>query len=96
METAKAKKSPISIALSTLKTYTGNYGIRTIGIDDGKLYYQRENSKKYVLIPMSNDNFMIEELSHFRIQFLFEDNKAVAIKGLKENGTSSKYNIDKN
>ena len=96
LETIKAKKRPINIALSTLKTYTGNYGIRTIGIDNGKLYYQRKNSKKYELIPMSKDTFMIEELSHFRIQFLFDDKKAVAIKGLKENGTSSKYNIDKN
>jgi hypothetical protein len=96
LETVKAKKRPINIALSTLKTYTGNYGIRTIGIDDGKLYYQRKNSKKYVLIPMSKDTFIIEELSHFRIQFLFDNNKAMAIKDLKENGTSSIYNIDKN
>jgi len=39
---------------------------------------------------------MINELSDFRIQFLFDDNKVVAINGLKGNGTSTKYSIDEN
>jgi hypothetical protein len=39
---------------------------------------------------------MIKESSDFRIQFLFEDKKAVAIDGLIENGTLTKYSIDEN
>lgn len=96
LESLKAKKSPLNIDASTLKTYTGNFGIRTIGIEDGKLYYQIRNSMKYALIPMTKDIFMIEELFNLRIQFLFENNKVIAIKTLNENGTSRKYKIDNN
>ena len=95
LESLKARKKPLNIDVSTLTTYTGNYGIRTIGLEDGKLYYQIRNSMKYGLTPISKDTFMIEELFHLKIQFLFENNKAVAIKSLNENGTSRKYNIDK-
>jgi len=95
LKTLKAKKKPLNIDLSTLKTYTGNFGIRTISLMNGKLYYQRKNSMKYALIPMSNDVFMIEGLSDFRIQFLFKNNKVVAINGMKEDGSTNKYKIDK-
>ena len=96
LESLQARKSPLNMDESTLIPYTGNYGIRTIGLEDGKLYYQIRNSMKYGLIPISKDTFMIEELFHLRIQFLFENNKVIAIKSLNENGTSRKYNIDKN
>jgi len=95
LQSLKAQKNPFKIDLSTLKAYTGNFGIRTISIVDGKLYYQRKSSRKYTLTPISEDTFMIDEKPHFRIQFLFENNKVVAIKGLKEDGSSNKYKIDK-
>jgi len=74
LKALKTKKKPLNIDLSTLKTYTGNFGVRTISLMNGKLYYQRKNSMKYALIPMSNDVFMIEGLSDYRIQFLFKNN----------------------
>jgi len=94
LESLKAKKNPLHIDSSILKNYTGNFGIRTISFKNGNIFYQRKDSIKYALIPIRKDIFIIEELSDFRIQFLFENNKVVAIKGLKEDGTSSKYKIN--
>lgn len=95
LQSLKAKKDPLNVDLKTLKTYTGKFGIRTISLEDGKLYYQRKSSMKYALTPISNDTFMIEGKTYFRIQFLFENNKVVAINGLKEDGSSHKYTMDK-
>jgi len=50
---------------------------------------------KYALIPTGNDTFRIEEKSHFRIQFLFKNDRVVAIDTLKEDGSSNTYNINK-
>lgn len=95
LKSLNAKKNPVNVDLSTLKTYTGNFGMRTISVEDGKLYYQRKNSMKYALIPIGNDTFMMEEKSHFRIQFLFKNNKVHAINTLKEDGSSHRYEINK-
>lgn len=96
LEMVKTKNSPVNIVLSTLKSYVGNYGIRTISLENGNLYYQRENTMKYKLTPMTNDTFIIEELPDFRIQFILKNNKVVALKGLNKDGTSSEYKIDMN
>ncbi|MCZ4318385.1 S41 family peptidase [Aequorivita viscosa] len=95
LQTVKTKRNSANIALSTLKSYVGNYGLRIISLEHDNLYYQRQNSMKYKLIPMTNDTFIIEELPDFRIQFVLKNNKVVAIRGFNENGNSSEYKINK-
>ena len=50
------------------------------------MYYQREDRPKYKMIPMNDTTFMFEEVPYFRLQVVTEDGKAVAVKGIYDNG----------
>jgi len=65
--------NPVTVEMSQLQAYVGQYGPRKIWIEDGDLYYQREERPKYKLIPMGNHWFMIEELDYFRIEFVADE-----------------------
>jgi len=90
LEGIKAMKETIHLDEDTLKSYAGNFGPRKIHIKDGSLYYQRDEGPEYLLIPMSKDKFLIEEIPYFRIQLLKETGKVVALQGLYNNGRSDK------
>jgi hypothetical protein len=65
-----AKLNPVTVEASELQKYAGQYGPRKFWVEDGTLYYQREDRPKYALIPMGNHWFMLEGLDYFRIEFL--------------------------
>ena len=83
-----AKLNPCQLKESTMKKYAGVYEVRTITYEDGKLYYQREGRPKYKMIPMNETTFMFDEVPYFRLQVIQEDGKAVALKGIYDNGTT--------
>jgi len=87
----KVEANPIEVDADILERYAGNYGPRIIKYENGNLYYQREGNPRYMLIPMSTDTFMIEEIPYFRIKILKDGDKVVAIQGLYNDGR-----IDKN
>jgi len=66
--------NPITIEPGKLQAYVGQYGPRKIWIEDGQLYYQREDRPRYKLTPMGNHWFMIPELDYFRIEFVADEN----------------------
>jgi hypothetical protein len=70
----KAILNPVTVELSLLRKYEGQYGPRKIWIEGDELYYQREDRPKYMLTPMGDHWFMIEELDYFRIQFVADEN----------------------
>jgi hypothetical protein len=82
----KARLKPVTIDEKTLEKYTGIYGPRTIFMEDGKLYYQREERPKMAMIPVNENTFFFEELAYFRLSVVMEDGKAVALEGLYEGG----------
>lgn len=73
----QVKLNPVTIEVSELKAYAGQYGPRKVWVEDGNLYYQRENRPRYKLIPMGNHRFMLDGLDNFRIQFIVDDNGEV-------------------
>ncbi|WP_411028823.1 S41 family peptidase [Spongiimicrobium sp. 3-5] len=91
LQILEAKRKPASVALSTLKTYVGDYGIRNISLEDGSLYYQRKNATRYKLIPVDQTTFIMNEFQDFRVQFSKSNNEVVALLGLNEDGTSTEY-----
>jgi retinol-binding protein 3 len=95
LEGLKARNSPITIDPSMLKSYVGRFGPRNITYEGRGLYYQRDGGVKYPLIPMAGDRFMLDGLNSFRIEFLKEGNKVVALKGLYENGMTDRNLKDK-
>ncbi|MEE8591811.1 MAG: S41 family peptidase, partial [Spirochaetia bacterium] len=64
------KLNPVTVEVSQLQKYAGQFGPRKFWVEGGLLYYQREDRPKYALIPMGDHKFMLEGLDYFRIQFV--------------------------
>ncbi len=87
IEGKKILLNPVTIEKGKLKVYVGEYGPRKISIENGDLYYQRENRPKYKLIPMGNHWFMLDGLDYFRIQFVVDEKgKATELIGYYSSG----------
>ncbi|MEM7087698.1 MAG: S41 family peptidase [Bacteroidota bacterium] len=86
----QAVKNPVAVDLATLKKYAGKYGPREVRFENNQLVYQRGKGREYTLIPLSNDEFMLDGLSSFRIQFLSQNNKVVALQGNYQAGNTDK------
>ncbi|MCK4766032.1 MAG: beta-lactamase family protein [Candidatus Aminicenantes bacterium] len=90
LEYIKAIETPAVLSRDYLKTMVGDYGERHIKLENGSLYYFRENAankddKK--LYPLSKDIFILKDPSSFRLRFVF-DEKGIAKKiiGMYEGG----------
>lgn len=68
-EGAAARLQPLQVAAADLRAYAGAYGPRTIAVEGGALTYQRQGRRKYTLVPMARDLFVIPELDSFRVAF---------------------------
>jgi len=86
MDAISIKLNPVVVPKSILKKYMGTYGPRVISIEENTLYYQRDNGKKYKLIPINNTEFLLNGLTTFRIKFISEKGKTVALVGNYING----------
>jgi hypothetical protein len=64
------KLNPVAVEVSQLQKYAGQFGPRKFWVEDGVLYYQREDRPKYALIPMRDHKFMLDGLDYFRVQFV--------------------------
>ncbi|MDH4273025.1 MAG: S41 family peptidase, partial [Candidatus Aminicenantes bacterium] len=83
--------NPVTIAGETLQSYTGTYGPRTITLEDGFLFYQREGRPKMKMIPIAKDYFMLEGIDYFRLKFLTEEGRVVAVEGHDTTGAVDKH-----
>jgi hypothetical protein len=96
MEGLQVKLNPVTVPQSQLQAYVGQYGPRRIWIEDGQLFYQRGEARKYQLIPMGDHRFMIEELDYFRVKFVVDNTgKASEIIGQYDNGRTDGHKRDK-
>ena len=86
----RIKQNPVSLDAKTLQKFAGTYGPRNVMFENGKLYYQRGTNPKYELFPYSDNEFMLKGLEYFRIKFLIENNKVVALQGMYDNGRTDK------
>jgi hypothetical protein len=86
----KAMSNPMAVKQSVLKSYVGTYEVRKITMENGELIYQRENRGKHTLVPVSENEFMVGNISYFRIRFIKENNKIIALEGLYDDGRSDK------
>jgi C-terminal processing protease CtpA/Prc len=86
----KAKQNPVRIEEKTLKLYVGDYGPRKITLENGQLFYQRENRPKMKMIPMKEDMFMFDDIDYFRVKFIMDGGKVVALEGNYDNGSTDR------
>ncbi|KPL02438.1 MAG: hypothetical protein AMJ90_05830 [candidate division Zixibacteria bacterium SM23_73_2] len=90
-----ALRNPVTVDASVLQEYVGVYGPRKITLENGFLYYQREDNPKYRAIPMGDDTFIFKELDYFRIQFIRDSSGLVnEIIGLYLDGHQDSHKRD--
>ena len=91
IETKEALANPVTIGADLQKKYAGIYGPRTVILEDGELFYQREDRPKYKMIPMSNDTFIFADIPYFRLRFVAdEEGKITEVVGLYDNGSADR------
>lgn len=86
----RAVAHPYHLEESQLKQFAGDFGPRKITLTGSKLFYQRDAGPEYELKPMAEDLFMIEEIPYFRLKFVREEGKIIAIEGIYDNGRRDK------
>jgi hypothetical protein len=91
----EATSEPVAVAEETLRSYVGTYGARTITLEDGSLFYQREGRPKMKLIPIAEDDFMLEGVETFRLRFIEDGGRVVAVEAHDMTGQSDKSLRDK-
>lgn len=96
----KGLEKPVKIPVDRLKAMAGDYGDRHITLNQGSLYYFRENAttkEPKKLIPITNDTFIMEHLVYFRLRFVFDEKGAVKkVVGIFEWGSRNESPRDKN
>lgn len=71
--------------------YSGQYGERTVSVEDGALFLQRQGGPKLKLTPVAVDEFALERIPEARIKFIRNENgKVVAINVLNRAGAWEK------
>jgi hypothetical protein len=85
---------PVTLDEETLRSYVGTYGPRTITLENGSLFYQREGRSKMKMIPLADDVFMFDESDRFRISFVREGDRVVAVEGLNPGGVTDTHRRD--
>lgn len=86
----KSKLEPVILSVNEMKTLTGTYGSRVITFENGSLYYQREGRPRFRMEPMGRDTFSLTGLDNFRLRFIREADKVIALEGYSSNGQTSR------
>jgi len=90
-EAYQAALNPATLDEATMRSYMGIYGPRTITLEGGSLFYQRQGQPKRKLTPISEDYFMLEGVSYFRLKFLKDGDRVVAVEGRDLTGPVDKH-----
>jgi hypothetical protein len=77
----EAALNPVVLDEDTMRSLTGTYGPRTVTLEDGSLFYQREGRAKLKMVPVSDSYFMLDGIDDFRLRFLKEGDRIVAVEG---------------
>jgi len=87
--------SPVSLTEESLRSYAGTYGPRTITLEGGSLFYQREGQPKRRMIPIAEGYFALDGVENLRLRFLNEGGRIVAVEGRNPAGAADKHLRDK-
>lgn len=68
-----ARLHPVTVPVTTLAGYAGDYGDRRLWVEDGELKYQRGDGAVRVCIPMDETLFRFEGLDYFRLEVVLGD-----------------------
>jgi hypothetical protein len=61
------------VKVSEPQLYLGRFGVRTISLEGEDLYLQRQAGPKLRLLPVSEDEFVLEAVPDARVKFVRGD-----------------------
>jgi retinol-binding protein 3 len=82
----EGKTNPPTFSSRELRAMAGSYGPRTIAREGSKLFYSRDGRPNVELIPLTKTIFQHAQSSSFRVKFVWEGNKVVAIEAMFDTG----------
>jgi hypothetical protein len=86
-QAVKARLQPAPLLdAAALARFTGQFGPRTVSLEAGQLWYQREGRPRMRLTPMTSDTFTLEDMTRFRVRFEERDGRVVRLVGLYDDG----------
>ena len=86
-----AALNPLSLSEEALRSYVGTYGPRTITLAGESLFYQREGQPKRRMIPIADGYFGVDGNDNFRLKFIKEGDRIVAVEGHNPGGVADKH-----
>lgn len=96
LEDLENRLNPIELSKRQMKEYAGAYGPRKVYIEDGVLYYHRDERPRYRMFYMGGDTFRMEELDYFRLRFgRDKSGKIVKVIGVYDNGRTDENERDR-
>lgn len=88
-DAVKAALNPVVLNEDDMRKFTGKYGEREITFENNKLYYKRAGRPKMMMIAMTHDLFMFNEVGYFRIKFKKDSSgNVVELDAMYDNGNS--------
>ena len=91
IEALTAQVHPVQLTAEQLAPLAGVYGPRTVSVVNGALLYARDNGPKRVLIPITPNRFMLEDIEYFRLEFVADQTgKVKEVVGHYDNGTTDR------
>ncbi len=86
-----AKTNPVALELAVKRSYAGSYGPRKITVDaSGKLWYARDGRDPSELVALKDGLFMVDGIDYFRIRFVEDGGKVVALEGHYDDGRTDR------
>jgi hypothetical protein len=86
-----AQTEPVTPALP-LSAYTGNFGERTITLEDGKLAYSNGGGPKALVIPIDANQFVFVDDPVARLKYSVAGNEVTGFELTRSNGTRLNVN----
>ena len=81
------QSTPTDLDARIMATYVGTYGPRTISLEGGALFYQRQDRPKLEMIPMSETLFRFEDVEYFRLEVVLDSaGRPTKLVGHYDNG----------
>lgn len=79
-----------NVDIGIVKKYAGNYDKIKIIYKDSKLYYKTGDESSKLLIPISDNYFVVESVDYFRIKFIV-NSSGIVLKKIFTYGNEKEY-----
>ena len=85
----EARLNPMTLTAAEMEPFAGSFGPRRIFVEDGALWYQREDRPRHRLAPLGDDQFKVGDLDYFMLEFGRDsDGRIDRVIGRYDNGHS--------